>query len=242
MGIIRELFGVSAKTRENKVSLRKKIANSKTLNRAVIGTFAGYLRMAHATTHWDVTGKDELDAALAQHGSVILVLWHQRIAYSPFMFPSKERPILSITSNARAGRLAGQIQAAFGFQTVAFSSKRANLSASRQVIKLIRDGASIGVAADGPRGPARELKTVPLEWARATGKPIVLVTFSVKRFWTWGTWDALMFPWPFNRGRMAYQRWDQEVPRRFTPPELEALRDQLERDLDNFVEAIDFQP
>jgi len=77
------------------------------------------------------------------------------------------------------------------------------------------------VAADGPRGPARALKTVPLEWARATGKPIVLVTFSVKRFWTWGTWDALMFPWPFNRGRMAYELWDQDVPRRFTPEQLE---------------------
>jgi len=32
--------------------LRKKIANSKTLNRAVIGLFAAYLRFAHKTTRW----------------------------------------------------------------------------------------------------------------------------------------------------------------------------------------------
>ena len=221
------------------MSLRKRIANSGWLNRAVTGLFAGYIRLAHRTTRWNIEGHDDLAAALEADTSVILVLWHQRIAYSPYMFDFSRGRILSLTSNARAGRLAGQIQARFGFETVPFNSKTANLAASRQVVRMIRDGYSIGIAADGPRGPARVAKTVPIEWARMTGRPVFLVTFSTNRFWQWSTWDSMVFPCPFARGRMVFERWSTPVPRRLDADGTEALRAALETDLTRLTEQTD---
>ena len=39
-------------------------------------------------------------------------------------------------------------------------------------------GSSVGLTGDGPPGPARVLKDAPLEWARATGRPVFVYAFA----------------------------------------------------------------
>ena len=223
------------------MSLRKRLSNSRRLNRAVIRLFAGYLRLAYRTTRFERDGFEDLTALLKADKPVIMVLWHSRIAFSPFMFDHESGEICSLTSTARAGRLAGQIQAEFGFQTVAMKSRKSNIAVSREVMRKIRDGVSIGIAADGPQGPRHQMKTVPLEWARLTGAPIILVTFSVRRFWRWKSWDRMIFPFPFNKGVLLFRRWDVPIPRRPQADELEALRLKLEADLDALIAEADMR-
>ena len=95
------------------MSLRKKIADSEAVLNWAARRIAGYIRMVHRNTRWQRIGYEELDALAEQGEPVIVVLWHQRLAQSPYFFPLDKAPICSITSAARGGQHGRACTAAF---------------------------------------------------------------------------------------------------------------------------------
>ncbi len=223
----------------DRVSLRKKIADSAWFNRAVESAFAAYIRFAHGTSRWQRTGFEAMDEVLRSGSPVIVALWHQRLMMSPYLFDASLGRICTLTSSARAGRLAGQVQARFGFETIAMSSHKRHVALSREVLGRIKAGYSIGIATDGPRGPARVASTVPLVWARASGIPVFVVAFSARRVIRFPTWDRMMLPAPWTRGVLMCKPWDHAVPRRASDAQTEALRIKLETALNEITDAAD---
>jgi len=221
------------------VSLRKKIANSAWFNRSVEGLFAAYIRFAWRTSRWERSGFEAMDEALKAGEPVIVALWHQRLMMSPYLFDASLGKICTLTSEARAGRMAGQVQARFGFETVAMSTNRRHVAMSREILGRIREGYSIGIATDGPSGPARVASMVPLIWARSSGKRVFVVAFSARRVIEFPTWDRMWLPTPFTRGVLMCREWDQVVPRKAPEAETEALRSQLEQALNDITDASD---
>lgn len=221
------------------MSLKKKIANSAWLNRSVEGLFAAYIRFAYRTSRWQRSGFEPMDQALRNGEPVIVALWHQRLMMAPYLFDASLGKMCTLTSSARAGRMAGQLQARFGFETVPMSSHKRHIALSREVLGRIRDGYSIGIATDGPRGPARVASRVPLVWARASGKRIFVVSFGARRVIRFLTWDRMMLPVPWTRGALMCREWDQDVPRKASEDETEALRVKLEQALNEITDASD---
>ena len=225
--------------KETMVSLRRKIANSAWFNTGVEAAFAGYIRFAYRTSRWQRTGFAPMDEALRNGEPVIVALWHQRLMMSPYLFDASLGKMCTLTSSARAGRLAGQVQARFGFATISMSSHKRHIALSREVLGRIRDGYSIGIATDGPRGPARVASTVPLVWARASGCRIFVVAFGARRVLRFPTWDSMMLPVPWTQGVLMCREWAQEVPRKPTEAETEALRADLQTALNDITDAAD---
>ncbi len=181
-----------------------------------------------------------MDACVARGEPVIFVVWHQRLIMAPFMFNAPEGArICALTSAARAGRLAGQILVRLGWETIPMSSHKRHVSLSREVLKRTRSGCSLGVAADGPRGPARVSSTVPIVWARSTGARVFTVAFAQRRVLRLPTWDKQMLPLPFSRGVIMGQEWTDDVPRKPTDAQSEALRASIETALDVITDAAD---
>ena len=209
------------------MSIVKRLGRSRIVQAALVRILAGYVQLCWVTTRWTWDGLDELKAELSE-GPVIMVLWHERLIYAPKAFPVREYPICSLTSAAWAGRLAADVLRYFGFVSVGMESARSNLAASREVIRQARKGVSIGIAADGPEGPRRHLKSVPIEWARATRLPVWYYTYSVGAFGQARAWDRMILPRPFSTGRVAFRKWNVEIPRKATPEEVETLRVELE--------------
>ncbi len=226
-------------TRVTRVSLRKKIVDSACFNRAIEATMAGWIRMAYCTSRWERIGFEPMDAALRAGEPVIVALWHQRLMMSPYLFDASLGKICTLTSAARAGRLAGQVQALFGFDTIAMSSHKRQVALSREVLGRIRDGWSIGIATDGPRGPAQLASTVPLVWARTSGCRIFVVAFSANRVLEVPTWDRMWLPAPFSKGVLACREWPETVPRKSTDAETEDLRGKLETALNEVTDEAD---
>ncbi len=220
------------------MSLRRKIADSPVLNRGIEAAFAGWIRLAFATSRWEREGFEEMDAALRE-GPIIFCVWHQRLVMAPYMFDQELGRFCSLTSSARAGRLVGGILGRFGFDTVPMSSHKRHVALSREVLRRIDAGFTIGIAVDGPRGPAREAKTVPIVWARSSGRPIFVLSWSARRTIKLPIWDKTMIPLPFSRGVLRCRRWEQEVPRKVTPAQTETLRQQLEAALNDITDATD---
>ena len=77
---------------------------------------------------------------------------------------------------------------------------------------------------DGPLGPAFAVKDAPLDWARATGMPIVSYAFATTRFRKLKTWDSMVIPRPFGKGAIVFQRFDGLVTRKMDAVAIEKLR------------------
>ncbi|CUH89968.1 hypothetical protein PH5382_03926 [Phaeobacter sp. CECT 5382] len=221
------------------MSLRKKIADSPRFNRAVEACFAAYVSFAYRTSRWQRSGFADMDAAVARGEPVIFVLWHQRLIMAPYLFDTSLGRICALTSAARAGQLAGQILVRLGFETIPMSSHKRHVALSREVLRRTKEGCSIGIAADGPRGPARISSGVPITWARMTGCRVFTVAFAERRVLKLPTWDKQMLPLPFSRGVLICQEWLEEVPKKPSEVEAETLRISLQASLDEITDRAD---
>ncbi|MCE8509446.1 DUF374 domain-containing protein [Ruegeria pomeroyi] len=222
------------------MSLRKKIADSEAVLNWVARRIASYIRLIHRNTKWQRIGYEELDRLAAEGEPVIVVLWHQRLAQSPYFFPLDKGRICSITSAARAGSMVGRVQKLFGMDTIAMSSHKRHVALSRDVLGKMKEGISIGIAADGPRGPERVSSTVPLVWARSSGKRVFGITYSVRHGREMGSWDRLLLPRPWrNEGVFLCREWTDPVPRKASEEEVETLRQSLERHMNEITAEAD---
>lgn len=221
------------------MSLRKKIADSQRFNRAVEGLVAAYVRFAFRTSRWTREGFEEMEDCVRRGEPVIMVVWHQRLIMSPYLFDASLGRICALTSAARAGRMAGRIFALHGYETIPMSSRKRHVALSREVLRRTREGCSIGIAADGPRGPARVCSTVPVAWARMTGCRVFTVAFAGRRVIELPTWDKQMLPLPFSRGALRCEEWQGEVPKKPTEAEAEALRLSIQTALDDITDKAD---
>ena len=214
------------------MNLRKKIADSRGFSRAVTGLFSAYIRFAHASSRWQRQGFEAMDDAVRAGEPVIFVVWHQRLMMAPYMFDVTLGPICSLTSGGRPGRMVGALLGRFGWQNVSMESRKRHVTLSRVVLQKMRDGVSVGIAADGPRGPARVSSTVPLTWARSAGCRVFTVSFSANRVVEAPSWDRMWLPAPFSRGVFLCREWTSEVPRKACEDEVEALRQDFEATLE----------
>ncbi|MEM9755868.1 MAG: DUF374 domain-containing protein, partial [Pseudomonadota bacterium] len=120
-----------------------------------------------ATSHWQEDGYDAVKKALCAHGAIIIVFWHERLFASPFCFNTRAAEGRSLHAPSRLGRVGGAVLQRFGFLTVIMPKGRRAARAARHVLTGLENGVSIGLAVDGPRGPARIAHSYPLQWARA---------------------------------------------------------------------------
>lgn len=220
-------------------TLRRRIADWPPLTEAAGAILAGYLRLVRATSIWDEDGYDAVDSAVAEHGAVILVFWHQRTFATPYVFDTAAAPGRSLSADSRPGRVARAMLHRFGYQTTAMPKGHRGRGALRDVLRGLGDGVSIGIAVDGPRGPARQSKAYPLQWARVTGKPIFVFAYSARRHVNWPSWDRLMLPLPFTRVTLLWRPWDAKMPRRPSEAEMATLLADLNASIDAVTEEAD---
>lgn len=213
------------------MSLRRRLENSRILEFLLSGLLAAHLKLCLATTRWQTRGTDDLAKAL-ESGPVLLVLWHSRTMVAPIHWPHRIAKFTTLHDTSPVARLAGATQKWFGVTPIPMAHKSTNTAGSRQILRNFKAGNSVGMAADGPRGPARKMKDAPLEWARVTGAPVFFYAFAMRRHKRLSSWDQMMFPLPFTHGAYVYRRWQAEVPRKMAKAERVRLRREMAEALD----------
>ncbi|SFS22127.1 lysophospholipid acyltransferase family protein [Yoonia litorea] len=207
-------------------SVRRRLEKSERLAAGVAGLAGRYLAFCDRTTKWQTTGLDTLKDALSS-GPVILVMWHERSIMGALHWPVAAGPLSSLYANSPIGRVSGALQRSVGLQPMQMSDKTSNVVASRQILKRVKDGVSIGLTGDGPLGPALVLKDAPLEWARVTGVPVFTYAFATSRFRRLDAWDKMIVPKPFGLGAIVFRRFETTVPRRMDEASREEVRSKL---------------
>lgn len=164
---------------------------------------------------------------------VIMAFWHDRAVMMPIAYRGHKLCIMN--SQHRDGEIATRALARWGIRSVRGSATRGGVAGFMQLVNAFRDGYDLAVVPDGPRGPRHVVKPGIIHLARATGAPIVPVTYAATRKRHLRSWDRLVIPLPF--ARVLYLAGEPlEVPRNTTDQELEAKRQMLEARLNQITE------
>jgi hypothetical protein len=89
--------------------------------------------------------------------------------------------VYALISQHQDGELIHRIVARLGVGSVRGSTTRGGASALRRLIRLGRRGGDLAITPDGPRGPRHHAQIGVIQLAKATGLPIVPVTFSCSK-------------------------------------------------------------
>lgn len=182
------------------------------LARAVMARLgAGYVRLVHATTRWQVSGAEHRDRLAAAPGGFIAAFWHGRLFLAPMMVPAGREGVAMISNN-RDGALITAVAARFGARAVRGSSfdrrkgraKGAATAYRAALAELARPATVLGVTPDGPRGPRERAQAGVAHLSIAAGCPVLPAAFATRRAVRFGSWDRFLLPLPFGRGAIVY--------------------------------------
>ena len=206
----------------------------------IIGHLAYYyLKFVGLTTRWkSVTGVKETYELLKKHGSMIVIGWHGRTLIMPY-FWNKSRKLNALVSPHRDGRMIMYILEKFGIGHISGSSDKNAKGAALELMQNLKDGNSIAIIPDGPRGPSMELTMSPIFYAQKSGKPLVGITYSIAgSFVVRKSWDNMLIPLPFHQGMYAITE-PIFIPPEATTEQLETYRQQVEDKLNNLTWELD---
>ena len=128
---------------------------------------------------------------------LIYVVWHARLLLLPYLY--RRRGFRALVSRSEDGAMIADLVRRFGFVTVRGSSSRGGAEGLRSLARAIREGHSVVVVPDGPRGPREILKAGVVVLARLTGAPVVPVALAASSAWRARSWDEFRIPKPFSR-------------------------------------------
>jgi lysophospholipid acyltransferase (LPLAT)-like uncharacterized protein len=127
----------------------------------------------------ETKGQESIDALYQTGKRVIIAFWHERQLMMPLTYRGVQAHIL--ISQHKDGEIIARIVERFGFKAIRGSSTRGGVEALREMIRVGRSGVDLVVTPDGPKGPAQVAKMGVIQLARASGLPIVPLTFGCSK-------------------------------------------------------------
>lgn len=166
------------------------------------GLVRGVLFMLGATCRFRFVGEEPLVAGGPQQTPVVLVNWHEQALLLAIWLTRRvvphEVPLAILSSASKDGEIAARVAAAWGVPSERGSSSRGGLRALRRLHRTMeREGVSVVILPDGPRGPRREAKAGAVVLAQLAGASIVPLVFRCGQARRLGSWDRMLVPRPF---------------------------------------------
>jgi hypothetical protein len=193
------------------------------------------VRALGATWRVDRDGLGRWDAEVAAGARCIYAFWHARLL--PLVYTHRGLGIVVLVSRHRDGQLVTRIIERLGFGSARGSSTRGGEEGARAMLSRAADRRLLGIAPDGPRGPAGRLKPGLVWLASRTGLPVVPVAGAARRCWRLRSWDRMRIPKPFERVVVAYGE-PIRVPPDLARDEVEAWRVRIEAALHEHTRAV----
>lgn len=167
---------------------------------ARLGTWV--IRLLGITWRVRILEAGPVDALRHEGQPVALLLWHGQLL--PLLYIMRFQSIACLVSTHKDGELIAQIARRLGCKLIRGSSSRGSDRALIGLIRTLRDGFTIAVTPDGPRGPYRSFAPGALVAAHRAESPVVAFGVHATRAWYLKSWDQFMIPKPFARVTIAF--------------------------------------
>jgi lysophospholipid acyltransferase (LPLAT)-like uncharacterized protein len=167
---------------------------------SLVGTWI--IRMVGVT--WRVRILDAAPVDRLRHDGqpVALLLWHGQLL--PLLYVMRFQSIACLISTHRDGELIAQIARRLGCKLIRGSSSRGAERALLGLVRTLKDGFTVAVTPDGPRGPYRTFAPGALVAAHRANAPVVAFGVHATRAWYLKSWDQFMIPKPFARVTIVF--------------------------------------
>lgn len=174
------------------------------VRRLISWIVAQYLSLVWKTCRWQIQGAEALRPYWEAGRPIIVVFWHNRMAMAPFAW-EKGRPFYMLISPHSDGQLIAATVKSFGIDTIYGSSSHgAGAQALRDLVRCLRQGASVGLTPDGPQGPCEVLKEGIFSLAYLSQHDVIALSFSTSRHRRLHSWDRFFVPLPFGKGLLVW--------------------------------------
>lgn len=206
--------------------------------RYAVGSALGYATLTSllATIRYRLTGHENRAQFMATGTPIVYVLWHGRLL--PLAHYHRGEGLSTLISRSGDGEYIARIVRRWGYVPVRGSSSRGGREGLTAMVDQVRQGRSMAITPDGPRGPKQKMKAGSLVLAQRTGAPVIPVSAAADRAWWFESWDRFLVPKPFARVNIAYGEpiW---IPASAEPEEVEALSARVEAELNRLTEELD---
>ena len=179
---------------------------------------------------------DSIRELLERNAQFVLTFWHGQLLM--MVYARYNKPIMMMSSRHRDGELIVRTMRWFGAAAARGSRSRGGVPALRTMIRAARDGFTLAMTPDGPRGPRHIASMGVVQIAQATALPVVPVTFVAERKKVLRSWDRFEIPHLFTRGIFAYGE-PISIPRELSEDEAERSRLEIEGTLNDLVDEVE---
>ena len=157
-----------------------------------------------STWTYHLFDSDHLRAACraSPTGTAVMVLWHHSLLVLAGSVRGQGMRLAALVSRSGDGALIAVHLEKRGVRTIRGSSHRGAVGAAKELLLAARAGFHPVIAIDGPKGPALQTRSGPIQLARALGLPIVPLAARATREIRLPTWDRLRIPLP--RAHIAF--------------------------------------
>lgn len=140
---------------------------------------------------------------VSENENFIYVFWHQKIFFPTAGIPLGGKKI-ALVSPSNDGEIMAAVLKNYGYEVIRGSSNDKNIRCLVTMIKKLKQGYNLGLAADGPQGPACKVKPGIIYMAMKTGIKIVPIGGAFKHKYVFKkAWDHFHLPYPFTKGAVV---------------------------------------
>lgn len=164
-------------------------------------------------------GKDQKLIMCGWHGKSFIFAHHFR-----------NRGYYVIISSSNDGDIQNGIFERFGYRSIRGSTGKGGVRAALSAVKVLREGATLAMTPDGPRGPSKVVQGGVMMMAQKSGAGLVPVGIKCKPAIYMKSWDRYMLPLMFGRAELIFGE-PIFVPENATEEEVEQIRLHLESEI-----------
>ena len=149
-------------------------------------------------SRWKIEGEKYLDDAVNSDNPVFVCVWHGRSVFGAYYISGKKYPAYAIAGHHKDAELMARVLAKWGYGLIRGSSSRGGRDVVREMTKKFKQGKTVCITSDGPRGPAEIAKKGAVRTALECGAVIIPMTGNASRYWQFKSWDKFILPKPFS--------------------------------------------
>ena len=171
-------------------NLLKKISRSNAFQQVLCWLLLGYMKLVFYSCKKTFFNEEVLLEAAKKNQALIVCFWHNRLMMAPFVAArAKEKypnyNFVTLASRHGDGRLVGKIMEKFDFVSVLGSSQSKRhptrgieISGFRKIFENLKQGNSLAITPDGPRGPNQKINGELINIARLAQVGILPSSYS----------------------------------------------------------------
>ena len=140
-------------------------------------------------------------------GQCLAVTWHSELLISPQVYKKlrKKQKTAAIIAQHHDGELIARTLRFLYIKPLRGSSRRGARAVLLAAITALKEGFSVMITPDGPKGPRYSMSDGAVALALRSNLPLMIVNYKANVYWQLKSWDKFVIPKPFTTLNIYHQ-------------------------------------